>query len=233
MKHFIKCSTKRFGLPVLPAVFIMIMALSYGCASQDIVSEKPFINFNADKVLVLKFKNMAQICGENETVQNPATGKYYITGVVSDSSELFLTEELVSRLKEHQGFSVITEDQANVELRDILDANKNSLKEKELLVEVGRSVGADAVVAGYIYKFKEREGARFSVSSPASIVFDISLLSTKDGSVVWSQSYNETERSLSEDLSQFKKFIKRKGWSTAGEMAASGLENMLKTFPSL
>jgi len=53
-----------------------------------------------------------------------------------------------------------------------------------------------------------------------------------DGRVLWSGHFNETQRSLSEDLYQLETFIKRKAsWITAREMAQAGLEDILDTFP--
>ncbi len=83
-------------------------------------------------------------------------------------------------------------------------------------------------MVGHIYRFRERIGTRYSVDSPASVAFDIPLISVKNGRILWVDHLDETQRSLSENLFQLGTFLRRKGtWITAEEMAISGLEDML------
>jgi hypothetical protein len=70
------------------------------------------------------------------------------------------------------------------------------------------------------------------VQSPASVAFDIHLISVADGSSIWYGYYDETQQSLSENLFRLRLFFKRKWkWITAEEMAISALDELLETFP--
>ena len=77
-------------------------------------------------------------------------------------------------------------------------------------------------------------GTEYAVSSPASVAFDLHLIRVKDGRVLWSGHFDETQRPLSDNLFHLGAFLQRKAkWVTAKEMAVSALENMLKTFPDI
>jgi hypothetical protein len=115
-----------------------------------------------------------------------------------------------------------------------LQAGSNhSFSEKYLWIETGRNLGADAVIIGHLYRFRERIGTQYSVEIPASVAFDIHLIDVKDGRLLWSGNFDETQQSLFEDLYQLGTFLRRRGrWITAKELAVSGLEGILDTFPA-
>jgi hypothetical protein len=70
------------------------------------------------------------------------------------------------------------------------------------------------------------------VQEPASVSLDLHLLRVSDGAIVWKAQWNETQKSLSEDLFQLGEVAKRGlRWMTAEELAKSGLAEMLKSFP--
>ncbi len=98
----------------------------------------------------------------------------------------------------------------------------------EMLQETGKSFSSDAVLFGYIYRWRERVGKKYGVISPASIAFDLHLISTENGSILWKGSFNKTQLSLSENLLDLSTFIRSRGtWLTARELAQIGLEKLL------
>jgi hypothetical protein len=112
----------------------------------------------------------------------------------------------------------------------------NSLKAplRQVLRDVGSELGAEGVVAGYVYRFKERKGVAYAVEHPASVTFEIHLLRVSDGALVWRGTFDKTQSSLMEDLLQISSFYRGKGrWLTATELMGEGLEQILKTFPGL
>lgn len=116
----------------------------------------------------------------------------------------------------------------------LLAADKKELSERDILVEIGRALYADAVLVGHVYRFKDRVGTRYSVDSPASVAFDIHLVDVSNGSMLWVGHFDETQRSLFENLFKIGTFLRRKGtWITAEEMAVSGLEDVLQALPKL
>jgi len=186
----------------------------------------------SEKLLVLPFSNMSELYGENENVRCPICGKIFITGNVPDNAAAYLSDELVSKLRRKKYYKkMVTSDSPWGDF-DLMAEENRRLSERELLMTAGRASGADAVMAGYLYRFRQRVGSKISVDTPASVAFGIHLIDVKTGRELWKGHFDETQRSLSENLFKIGKFIKRKAsWVTAEEMAVSGLEEVLETLP--
>jgi len=205
------------------AIILAVIILS-GCTSKEIVPESDYNLSGTEKILVLPFKDMTMIYGKDASVRCPVCGMVFITGKVSVDAVEKLNNRLVSDLKSRKKYKIVTS--------SLID-EEQTFSERKLIVKKGREYNADAVVAGYVYRYRERIGNRYSVKSPASVAFGIHLISTKSGRNIWSGHFDETQRSLSENLFKLKKFIKRKAsWITADEMAISGFEEILNTFPN-
>lgn len=103
---------------------------------------------------------------------------------------------------------------------------------KSFVINAGKKINADAVLIGYVTKYSERIGEKYGVSKPASVGFVMFLFSSKDGSILWTGAYRETQSSLSENLLNIKLFMKRgMKWLTADEIAKWGVSEVLKNFP--
>jgi hypothetical protein len=99
------------------------------------------------------------------------------------------------------------------------------------VVAAGRALDADAVLVGHIYRYIERVGGNLSVESPASVAFDLHLVRTSDGHVLWTGYFDETQKTLMEDMFDIGSFFQREGkWVTAEQMASTGLHNIMETF---
>jgi len=143
-----------------------------------------------------------------------------------------LESHMISLLRTRNDFIIIPTSQAQGALSGLLRDYENTLSDLTIALKAGRSLDVDAVVLGYIYRFSQRVGKRYSAEIPASVAFDIYLVEVKDGRILWHGYFDETQRPLSEDLFQLGTFLKRKGsWITAKEMALSALDEMFLTFP--
>jgi len=107
---------------------------------------------------------------------------------------------------------------------------KKSLR--QALCETAKELNAELVVAGYLYRFRERKGQSFAVEKPASVAFEIVMLRVDNGDVVWRGMYDRTQKSLFEDIFQVVSFLKGKGrWLNAAELLDAGIEQTMQTFP--
>ncbi|PLX54402.1 MAG: hypothetical protein C0611_00190, partial [Desulfobacteraceae bacterium] len=193
--------------------------------------EKPPNLSGIEKILILPFKDMASLFGESVNGRCPVCGKVFTTGDVAESAVVMLTEHLFTLLKDRKDIELIPSSQAQGVMSGLLAGSNKTLEERALQLEIGRALNADAIFAGYIYRFRERVGGEYSVDLSASVAFDIHLIRVEDGRVLWSAHLDETQRPLSDDLFRLNLFLRRKAkWITAKEMAISGLEDMLKDF---
>jgi hypothetical protein len=202
------------------------------CKAGFIADEAAPTISGTDKILLLPFKNMAKIYGENVSVRCPVCGKVVMVGKVVPGVERDLTEKTFALLTEEKNIHLIPPSQAEGALTGLMLRDKTSRPQLDVILDAGRKMDADAVIYGYVYRYQERVGTTYAIDSPASVAFDIHLIRTSDGSLIWNGHFDETQQSLSENLLKLGAFIKRRAkWVSASEMAEAGLEEVLKTFP--
>ena len=101
-----------------------------------------------------------------------------------------------------------------------------------LAVKMGEILGTNLVMAGNVWRYKERVGGSYGVDSPASVAFAVHLIHVASGKPLWSAKFEETQKSLSENLLSAKAFFERKGkWLTVNELAQYGVNEIFKKFP--
>jgi TolB-like protein len=66
--------------------------------------------------------------------------------------------------------------------------------------KIGELVYADAVITGRVRRYRERVGNEIGVKSAASVAFTLELVDVRRGDVVWSTSFDETQKGLSENI---------------------------------
>ena len=220
-------------ITVLIKIFLLTLILFLpGCRTNVVVKENVLPPSGIEKILIFPFKNMAAVYGENVNSSCPICGKVFMTGKVTEDADNMLTEQLFVLLKDRKDIKLIPASQSQGVVSDLLSDDKKKLSEQDLLVETGRALDVDAVLAGHIYRFRERVGGKYSVNLPASVAFDIHLIRVADGRLLWDGHIDETQQSLFENLFQLGTFLRRKArWITANEMAVSGLKDILKSFP--
>ena len=215
------------------ALFIVTSFL-FACKSSVPVRETAVLPLTNGKLLILPFKDMSAIYGENVSLRCPLCGNIFMTGEVTDDAADILTQSLISLMQSRKGVELIPSGQAQGVWSEMLSKNEDRLSERDQIIETGRILGAYVVMAGYVYRFRERIGTGYSVDSPASAAFDVHLVDVTSRRILWIGHFDETQRSLSENLFNIGEFLKRKGaWVSVNKMAVSALEDMLKTLVTL
>lgn len=214
------------------ALIVALLLLLSACKTPGVFTEAPDTTPNIERLLILPFKDMPKMYGVNANAKCPVCGNFIMAGEVAEDAADFLTDHLFSLLQNNSDYKLIPPGQAQGVQSNLLSGDESSLAERDFLVATGRALKSDGVMAGYIFRYRERVGTRYAVDSPASVAFDIHLIRVADGRVLWSGQFNETQRPLSEDLLSLGTFIKRKArWITAHEMAQAGLADLLQSFP--
>jgi hypothetical protein len=217
-----------FRLLLLLWTFLSMSA----CYSKSDVPETKIELSGFEKILVLPFKNLTMQYGENGIIRCPACGTAFAAGKVTEASGHLMTEHHLSFLRNNTHFKIVSSHRPITAQSESFTSSAPIFAEQEILVSAARTAETDWVLAGYIFRYKQRIGTQYSVQSPASVAFSLHLIGAVDGKSIWYGHYDETQQSLSENLFRLKKFLKRKWkWITAEEMAISGLEELLKTFP--
>lgn len=224
----------RRGACRLPAAAVFALCLLTGfaaCQSRVTVSDTAR-GVAPETVLVLPVQNMAARYPAASAVRSPISGKVFPIGPVSEGAASLLTDYVVTTLEHRAGFSVIHPGRAKAVLSQMSLDNEDLVPDRQVIVKIGNALSADAVLAGFVYRFRDRVGTAYGVDSAASVAFDLHLIQMPEGRVVWSASVDDTQLSLSEDLFQIGKFIERKGrWVTAPDMALQALDAAFADFP--
>ncbi len=183
-----------------------------------------------DTILIVPFESIDR--KEINTIDRcPVCNAVLKQGQIESGSDSFMTMELTTVLKTETTYTLFGPGMAEGVRSEIISEDIG-ISRRRLLVETGRRLGADAVISGIVYRFRQRVGTTLSVNSPASVGFGIHLLRTSDGRLIWSKHFDETQRSLSEDLFKIRSFVERGGrWLDVEELAVYGLREIMAGLP--
>ena len=213
---------------------LVVMGQMIGCQSRAYVTDKSSDAVSISKILVLPFNDANMIATNTSDTRCPVCGRVFITGDVEAGATGFLTNHSIELLKENTDYLVVAERLSSSALSTLYSANLSAAETKQRLARRGRVNGADVVLVGFVYRFKERVGKGYGVESPASVAFDLHLIRVADGRTIWSAHFDETQKSLGDNLFRLGSFISRGGrWLTAEDLAAHGLEEIFEKFPKL
>jgi len=93
------------------------------------------------------------------------------------------------------------------------------------LRQIGEMVYADAVLTSRVQRYRERVGDEWGAKSPASVAFVLDLVDVRRGDVIWSATFDETQKSLSENILAFGNISERGvRWLSADQLAQDGVK---------
>jgi hypothetical protein len=212
--------------------WLIALVLLYGCQTRASVTEPPSDPISFNKILVLPFNDVTLMSVSTTDTRCPVGGRVFMTGEVEAGAADFLTEQSIDLLKRHTDYQIVRERLRGGSLTALYSANQTTVDAKQLLADKGHEMDADVVLVGFVYRFRERVGKGYGAESPASVAFDIHLIRVADVRTIWSAHFNETQKSLGDNLFRLGSFISRGGrWLTAEELADSGLEEIFEKFP--
>lgn len=222
-------TTAPSRLSLLLALQIIILAAVTGCAPRGaIVLDDKWSPMRS--IVVVGFSPVLSPGDDSTMVRGPLQGAVYMARPVSESTSERMTETLFSAL-EGKGYELISPGPAQGVLASLLSSNPG-LDGAQLYQQVGKSLSADGVLVGYLYRWLERQGTDYAASTPASVAFDLFLLRTGDGAVVWRGKFDKTQQSFFENVLDLDTFLKSKGkWVRAEALAEMGLKDLIARFP--
>jgi hypothetical protein len=169
---------------------------------------------------------------ENSTTARcPICGSVNSGGSISKGAEKILEELFTDKLRDLKNTEIIIpEKAAGIYKRVLADSLKKPVL--QIIRKTGSELGADVLVVGYLYHYRERVGYDYSAERPASVSFEIHLISVKDGGMLWRGIFDKTQKSLMEDVFQASSFFKGGAkWLTARELTKLGVDEIFATFP--
>jgi len=223
------------GEPFLWMLALAGLLIYGGCHSQKApVSFEMHTEMLINKVVVDGFHAAMSQGMQPDIIRDPLSGTAFMAEPVSQNVANKMTDILFNRVAAEKRYELVSPDQAKGVFSNIINADKNVvINPIEILQEVGNTFKADAVLTGYIYRWREREGSDYAANRPASVAFDLHLISPVEGTVLWKAKFDKTQRSLSENIFDLSTFIESKGrWMTVEKLAMLGLQKMLAEMPA-
>ncbi len=169
--------------------------------------------------------------GLSETSESKGSAGSAVGGGDASDPQLrdMLSDMLFERMVALGGYVLYSPYQASAARAALLSTDRAlRMNQHNLSIEIGKRLEAEALLTGTLLRWRERQGKEYAVESPASVAFDLQLISVKDGELIWRGRFDKTQRSLSEDLFDLGTFIRARGrWMTARELALSGMDGLL------
>jgi hypothetical protein len=221
------------------SILILLVALILAGFGKEVLAES-----NAEKdvetaqkierILVLPFCDVSALMKDTAHVRGPLSGNVFELDHVDprgvESMNVFLDAKLqkITSLTTHYASSGITS------AVGVLPAAERREARIAVVQQIGQQEQVDAVLCGFIYAFRDRQGGDLSIEKPARVVFELNLVSSANGALIWQKHFEETQKTLTEDLFQIKKFFKRGGrWVTAEQMGRQALDDLFESFPGI
>jgi len=212
------------------------VALLTGCVSKntggaDTLHRKAVSGLK--KIAVVPFQAITSDNPDTRVVRCPVCGTTFRTCNFAGNPERKIEEFFLKEIESSEQYSLIPSGYVDSVYKRVSSTSfgKSPL---EILTEVGKEVGADGIIAGYLFYYMERKGFDYSVEKPASVTFCVHLIRVKDGGSVWKGVFDKSQSSLMENILNILPFIKGGGkWVTAEELSQEGIKEILKDFPNL
>ncbi|MEN6507698.1 MAG: hypothetical protein ABFD63_02740 [Smithella sp.] len=181
------------------------------------------------RIVVIPFQSVMPEDGSS-SVRCPICGSINPGGSVVSGAESVLEEMVTDKLRDLSDVEIIPSEKAEKIYHQVnTGSEKQSLMEKAL--KVGNELHADVLAVGFVYRYRERVGYAYSTEHPASVAFEIHLISVKDGTTLWRGAFDKTQRSLTENVYEVFSFVKGGAkWVTARQLTKLGVDEVFKTF---
>jgi hypothetical protein len=215
--------TLAFGL-----AFFLFLGVSPGVAEQG---GSPTPSLAQEKIGLMPFFKGSYGASIAETLVCPVCQLYYDPAVLSPDCDKVLTQYFQQSLEQKYGDLVIPQalvakTYAEIPLDDLRDTPLS------LSLKVGKLLGTKFMAVGSVWRYRDRIGGARAASNPASVAFALHLVEVATGNILWSKSFVQTQRSLSENILNAKAFFDQGAkWLTADELASYGVKEILKDFP--
>ncbi|TFG93295.1 MAG: hypothetical protein E4H15_01645 [Syntrophobacterales bacterium] len=211
------------------------VALLAGCVFHEAGGTTTLLQRDAHfkNIAVAPFQGLGSDDPDVKIIRCPISGTTFGACGFSGNPEKKVEEQFVGGLNPAGGYALIPPQ----EVRDVyrrVAAGSPGEPPLEILKKVGKQVGADGIIAGHLFCYRERKGFGYSAERPASVTFCIHLVRVSDGVSVWKGVFDKTQSSLMENILDILPFIRGGGkWMTAEELSWEGVREILKGFPNM
>jgi hypothetical protein len=189
------------------------------------------IKIQWEKIGVMPFFKGRRSADTGETLTCPICELSFKSENIKDSADRAITSYVQEALERRYRDKVIALDEVSRVYQEIpRDDTKDT--PRSLAQKAGEALGADFMIVGTVWRYRDRIQEPMGPGRGASVAFDMYLMDVPSGRAVWKAKFDETQRPLTEDIRGAKGFIKKGArWLSADELARYGVEEVFKRFP--
>jgi len=189
------------------------------------------INIQWEKIGVMPFFKGRRSADTGETLTCSICELSFKSENMKDGADRAITSYVQEALERRYRDKVIAFDEVSRVYQEIpRDDTKDT--PRSLAQKAGEALGADLMIAGTVWSYRDRVRDPMGPGRGASVAFDMYLIEVSGAKTVWKKRFDETQRPLTEDIRGAKKLIKKGArWLSADELARYGVEEVFKKFP--
>ena len=189
------------------------------------------INIQWEKIGVMPFFKGRPSADTGETLICPICELSFKSENIKDGADRAITSYVQESLERRYRDKVIAFDEVSRVYQEIpRDDTKDT--PRSLAQKVGEALGADFMIAGTVWRYRERIKEPMGPGMGASVAFDMYLIEVSGAKTVWKKRFDETQRPLTEDIRGAKVLVKKGArWLSADELARYRVEEVFKRFP--
>jgi len=206
------------------AWIFLFICLGSGCTTPALRVEKPI-----GSVAVVPFFKKTHSGGGKGLIESPISGRLFVTGEIAPNARRELTDLIYQKLAAFPKLQLVP----LREIERVIRAEDFARDAIASAQKIGEAFGVDGVVLGWVFRYEERIGSAIAVERPASVSLAIHLVGVKEGRILWSGLFQETQQPLSENILKLGSFLRRGGfWLKAKSLAGVGMDEVLVSFPA-
>ena len=196
---------------VFPAVALCGVLLA-GCASHTPGGAITLLDKNVHfkRIAIAPFQAIGAEDSANRIVRCPLSGATFRACVFSGNPEETIEDYFFNGLNPSGAYILIPPREMRGIVRRVT-AGSLGASPVDILKKVGEEAGADGIIAGHLFCYRERKGFDYSVEAPASVTFCIHLIRVEDGVSVWKGVFDKTQSSLFENILDIRSEERRVG----------------------
>lgn len=219
-----------FGLAL--AIGLALCLFLVGCAGEKTVKKKvaPLRPCPVERLALAPFLS-GQPCEEENAVACPISAGIFVGQPVPVEALEIMTGQLPAAVESVFSCQLIPARRLAGKMPPAMPQQLGP-PVREAIAKAGREVGAQAVLVGTLFRFEERAGSSLAITRAASVSLGLYLINTETSEIIWQGFFDETQKSLSENLFKVQKFFDRGArWLTAAELGGYGLADLLAGMP--
>ncbi len=138
----------------------------------------------------------------------------------------YLNSVMATEFGDGVEYKLLTENQLDAILGDPWGGRAQQVK------VIGEATRCGVVLETSLTRYRDRVGTPMSAETPASAAVSMELIDATSGAVLWTSSFDETQKALFEDIFSFDKAQKRGfKWLSVEELSGDGLKSRLIEVP--